>query len=37
MIGGLYFVTLTRTAQAIGSSDDEGPTEDDGDEPAKDV
>jgi formate/nitrite transporter FocA (FNT family) len=30
MIGGLVFVTLTRTGQAIGSSDDEGPTEDDG-------
>ena len=28
MIGGLLFVTLTRTGQAIGSSDGEGPTED---------
>jgi formate/nitrite transporter FocA (FNT family) len=27
MIGGLVFVTLTRTGQAIGSSDTEGPTE----------
>jgi formate/nitrite transporter FocA (FNT family) len=27
MVGGLCFVTLTRTGQAIGSSDDEGPTE----------
>ncbi len=28
MIGGLLFVTLTRTGQAIGSSDGAGPTED---------
>ena len=28
MIGGVLFVTLTRTGQAIGSSDEEGPTED---------
>ena len=28
MVGGLLFVTLTRTGQAIGSSDSEGPTED---------
>jgi formate/nitrite transporter FocA (FNT family) len=28
MVGGLMFVTLTRTGQAIGSSDEEGPTED---------
>jgi formate/nitrite transporter FocA (FNT family) len=28
MVGGLAFVTLTRTGQAIGSSDSEGPTED---------
>jgi formate/nitrite transporter FocA (FNT family) len=28
MLGGLAFVTLTRTSQAIGSSDDEGPIED---------
>ena len=28
MLGGLLFVTLTRTGQAIGSSDGEGPTED---------
>jgi formate/nitrite transporter FocA (FNT family) len=27
MVGGLVFVTLTRTGQAIGSSDAEGPTE----------
>jgi formate/nitrite transporter FocA (FNT family) len=27
MLGGLVFVTLTRTGQAIGSSDAEGPTE----------
>jgi formate/nitrite transporter FocA (FNT family) len=27
MVGGLVFVTLTRTGQAIGSSDSEGPTE----------
>jgi formate/nitrite transporter FocA (FNT family) len=30
MVGGMLFVTLTRTGQAIGSSDEEGPTEDDG-------
>jgi formate/nitrite transporter FocA (FNT family) len=28
MLGGFVFVTLTRTGQAIGSSDEEGPTED---------
>jgi formate/nitrite transporter FocA (FNT family) len=28
MLGGLVFVTLTRTGQAIGSSESEGPTED---------
>jgi formate/nitrite transporter FocA (FNT family) len=28
MVGGLLFVTLTRTGQAIGSSDGNGPTED---------
>lgn len=28
MIGGLLFVTLTRTGQAIGSSDSDGPTDD---------
>jgi formate/nitrite transporter FocA (FNT family) len=28
MLGGLAFVTLTRTSQAIGSSDDHGPIED---------
>jgi formate/nitrite transporter FocA (FNT family) len=30
MIGGLMFVTLTRTGQAIGSSDGDGPTDDEG-------
>ena len=30
MIGGFMFVTLTRTGQAIGSSDGDGPTEDEG-------
>ncbi len=28
MVGGLLFVTLTRTGQAIGSSDGDGPTDD---------
>jgi formate/nitrite transporter FocA (FNT family) len=28
LIGGFVFVTLTRTGQAIGSSDEDGPTED---------
>ena len=34
MLGGLVFVTLTRTGQAIGSSDDDGPTEDGEGDPA---
>ncbi len=36
MLGGLMFVTLTRTGQAIGSSDEEGPTEDDEERPTED-
>jgi formate/nitrite transporter FocA (FNT family) len=27
MLGGIVFVTLTRTGQAIGSSEGEGPTD----------
>ncbi|MEA2192202.1 MAG: formate-nitrite transporter family protein [Solirubrobacteraceae bacterium] len=39
MIGGIVFVTLTRTGQAVGASDDEGPVEeepDDEQEPGED-
>ena len=32
MVGGIAFVTCTRTGQAIGSSDGDGPVDEEGDD-----